>query len=67
MEKNYFFLKKFSSFFKKVHIKIQSKSVLLIFILLLYNHLFILLEETKNFNLFDKNCAQDKPQENVIP
>ena len=41
MENNYFFRKKFT-FFKKVHIKTQSKKkdVLVIFILLLYNPLY---------------------------
>ena len=39
-------------FYKKVNIKTQSqkKDVLVI---------FILLQETKNSNLFDKNCAQE--------
>ena len=27
---------------------------------------FILLQETKNSSLFDKNCSQEKPQENAI-
>ena len=27
---------------------------------------FILLQETKNSSLFDKNCSREKPQENVI-
>ena len=39
------------SFLKKVHVKTQSQKndVLVIFVL----------QETKNFNLFDKNCTQD--------
>ena len=43
MENNYFF-------YKKVHIKTRriEKDVLVI---------FILLQETKNSNLFDKNCT----------
>ena len=38
-------------FYEKIHIKTQSKKndVLVIFIL----------QETKNFNLFDKNCNQE--------
>ena len=39
-------------FYKKVHIKTQSKKKDVLVI-------FILLQETKNSNLFDKNCAQE--------
>ena len=54
-------------FFKKVHIKTQSKkNVLVIFSYIIALKPFILLQEAKNFNLFDKNCTQEKPQENVI-
>ena len=61
MENNYFFL-------KKVHIKTQSKKkdVLVIFSYIIALKLFLLLQEVKNFNSFDKNCTQEKPQENVI-
>ena len=46
-------------FYKKVHIKIQSKKrdVLVI---------CILLQETKNSNLFDKSCTQENFKQNAI-
>ena len=49
-------------FYKKTHIKTQrkKKDVVEIFIILYY-----IMQETKNSNLFDKNCTQEKPQENV--
>ena len=61
IENNYFFKKKLE------HIKRQSKKkdILVIFILLLYITLYM--QETKNSNLFDKNCTQEKHQEKVIP
>ena len=52
MENNYFFIKRYISKHRAKH------DVLVIFILLL-----ILLQETKNPNVFDKNCTQGKPQE----
>ena len=45
MENNYFFI-------KKLHIKTQAKKKDVLVI-------FILLQETKNSNLFDKNCTQE--------
>ena len=45
MENNYFFI-------KKVHIKTQTKKKDVLVI-------FILLQETKNSNLFDKDCTQE--------
>ena len=42
-------------FYKKVHIKTQSKKKDVFVI-------FILLQETKNSNLLDKNCAQGNPK-----
>ena len=61
MENNDFFKRKLE------HIKRESKKkdILVIFILLLYITLYM--QETKNSNLFDKNCTQEKHQENVIP
>ena len=53
MENNYFFMKRHISKHR------AKQDVPVIFILLL-----ILLQETKNPNLFDKKCTQGKPQEN---
>ena len=39
-------------FYKNVHIKTQTKRKGILVI-------FILLQETKNSNLFDKNCTQE--------
>ena len=35
--------------------------------LLLHDLYIIANEETKNSDLFDKNCTQEKPQENAMP
>ena len=45
IENNYFFIKKYISKHSK------KKDVIVI---------FVLLEETENFNLFDINCTQEK-------
>ena len=51
MENNYFFIKKYLS----------KQSKRRIFFMLLHN----IIERKTNSNLFDKNCSQEKPQENV--
>ena len=52
IENNYHHDGKQLGFYKKVHIKIQSKKKDILAV-------FILLQETKSSNLFDKNCTQE--------